>query len=101
MVLKKILSVFLSVVIALSSVVTTLSCSTLTAQAASYASELKSMGFPDSYIDDLVALKTKYPNWIFKPLITNLDWATAIKGERSRHSKQLIQKTSSTSTSMY
>lgn len=101
MILKKILSVFLSAVIAFSSAVTTLSCSTLTAQAASYASELKNMGFPDSYIDDLVALKNKYPNWIFKPLITGLDWKAAVEGERSRHSNQLIQKSSSTSTSMY
>lgn len=43
--------------------------------------ELKSAGFPDSYIGKLCDIKVKYSNWEFIPLITNQDWAYAISKE--------------------
>ena len=72
-----------------------------TAEAASYADQLIAKGFPESYVDDLVALHEKYPNWIFEPLITGYDWSYAVSQERSPHSDQLIEKNSSNSASMY
>lgn len=95
--MKKILSIFLSFVI--------LSCSVglfaTPAEAATYKQQLKNAGFTDSYIDALVELHQKHPNWKFVPFITGLDWDTAVAGERSAHSKQLIQKQSSLDSSYY
>ncbi len=71
------------------------------ALAADYAATLKSKGFPDSYIPALVELHEKYPNWIFEPFDTGLTWSTAVSGERSTHSKQLIEKYSGNSSDMY
>lgn len=98
--MKKIISVFLSLVMIIN-VFALFSINDISAEAADYAAELRSKGFPESYIDSLVALHKKYPNWIFEPLNTNLDFATAVKGERKNHSQQLIQKSSGTSSSMY
>lgn len=61
-----------------------------------YANDLKDKGFPDSYIPALVELHEKYPNWIFEPFKTGLNWSSAVSGERSHgntvpHSQQLIQ----------
>ena len=84
--LKKILSLLLSAIIA----VTGIFAVPQLAFASSYEDELRAKGFPDSYITKLTELHKKYPNWIFQPLITNLDWQTAVNGERSSHSKQLI-----------
>ena len=64
------------------------------ASAKTYRQELLDKGFPESYVDALVSLHTKYPNWVFEPFKTDLDWQTAINGERSYHSKQVIQKLS-------
>jgi hypothetical protein len=64
------------------------------ASAKTYRQELLDKGFPESYVDALVSLHTKYPNWVFEPFKTELDWQTAINGERSYHSKQVIQKLS-------
>ena len=91
--MKKIISVFLSLVMIIN-VFALFSINDISAEAADYAAELRSKGFPESYIDSLVALHKKYPNWIFEPLNTNLDFATAVKGERKNHSQQLIQKSS-------
>lgn len=57
-----------------------------------YTKILLDKGFPKSYVEDLLALYRKYPQWEFEPLITNLDWAQAVKGERNPHNKQLIEK---------
>ena len=46
-----------------------------------YKESLKSSGFPDSYIDDLVQIHAVYPKWTFVPFKTNLDWNTVIENE--------------------
>ncbi len=61
------------------------------AYASTYAQELSKKGFPDSYIDDLVKLHNKYPNWKFEPLDTGLNWTSAVNGERRTHRQQLIE----------
>ncbi len=96
--MKKILSVIASVVIAITGI---LQAGALSVQAADYAAQLRNKGFPDSYVDSLVKLHSKYPNWIFEPLFTGIDWKTAVKGERSNHSNQLIEKISSYDSSMF
>lgn len=58
-----------------------------------YINKLLEKGFPKSYVEDLLALHKKYPQWEFEPFITNLDWATAVTGERNPHKKQLIENT--------
>lgn len=99
--MKRILSLALSLIMTVNVCAVTIG-STITAYGATdYATQLKNKGFPESYINDLVSLHKKYPNWIFTPLKTNLDWKTAVNGERSRHSKQKIEKNSSNSTDMY
>ena len=55
----------------------------------SYAEQLKSLGFPDSYIPALVQLHSQYPKWEFKPYQTGLDWNAAIAAE-SGPGKNLI-----------
>ena len=98
--MKRILSVFLSLVLAVNTFVF-FTADTMKVQAADYASTLRSKGFPESYIQPLVSLHNKYPNWIFEPLKTNLDFQTAVNNERKSHKSQLIQKLSSTDVSMY
>ncbi|MDE6471321.1 MAG: fibronectin type III domain-containing protein [Eubacterium sp.] len=71
------------------------------AQAADYATTLRNKGFPESYIPSLVALHDKYPNWIFEPLKTNMDFQYAVNKERSPHSNQVIEKLSYTDSSMF
>lgn len=46
-----------------------------------YATQLRSAGFPESYIPNLVALHNKYPNWTFEAVKTGLDWNTVISSE--------------------
>lgn len=46
-----------------------------------YAQSLRSAGFPDSYIPNLVSLHQKYPNWTFEAVRTGLDWNTVIQNE--------------------
>ncbi len=43
--------------------------------------ELSNLGFPSSYWAGLCSLKSKHPNWSFQPVMTNLDWATAVDKE--------------------
>lgn len=57
-----------------------------------YVDSLVKKGFPRSYTDGLLALHKAYPEWEFEPFITNLDWQTAVNGERTPHNKQLIQR---------
>ncbi len=99
--MKKILSVILSAVITLNVFSIVTFSDIISAEASSYSAQLLAKGFPESYVDALVELHEKYPNWIFEPLDTGLDWSYAVSQERSPHSDQLIQKTSSTSSSMY
>ena len=56
-----------------------------------YEESLLRQGFPKSYVEYLVELHKKYPEWEFVPMITGLDWQKSIDGERSSHKKQLIE----------
>lgn len=56
-----------------------------------YIDNLLEKGFPASYVEDLLELHKKYPQWKFVPLITNINWSDAVKGERTPHKKQLIE----------
>ncbi len=59
---------------------------------------LLAKGFPISYAEPLAKLQEKYPNWNFEPMITGLDWQTAVNNERQYgqqnvpHTQQLIEK---------
>ncbi len=57
----------------------------------SYEESLLRQGFPKSYVESLVELHKKYPQWEFVPMVTGLDWQKSIDGERSSHKKQLIE----------
>ncbi|MBR1763342.1 MAG: fibronectin type III domain-containing protein [Eubacterium sp.] len=66
--------------------------------AKSYKQQLIDKGFPESYVDELVALHNKYPNWTFKPFETELDWQDAVDGERSPASKQIYNGSTASET---
>ncbi len=53
---------------------------------------LLSAGFPISYVEPLLDLYHKYPDWHFTPFVTGLKWSDAVKGEHTPHKKQLIEK---------
>lgn len=57
-----------------------------------FADELRSQGFPESYIPALCALHEKYPDWSFEAVITGIDWNTAVVQE-SVNGKNLVQTT--------
>lgn len=95
--IKKICSTFLALCIMLCSVLALPG----SAFAKSYADQLRDKGFPESYISKLVALHEKYPKWSFEPLKTGLNFQSAVNAERSAHSKQLIEKSSSLSSAYY
>lgn len=59
-----------------------------------YATELRNMGFPESYVSKLSILKQAHPNWTFKPLQTGLTFSEAVNGEDSL-GRSLLQVTSS------
>ncbi|MBE7065678.1 MAG: hypothetical protein E7384_07715 [Ruminococcaceae bacterium] len=42
---------------------------------AAYRTALLNKGFPESYVDSLVAVHKEHPSWVFEPYITNLTWA--------------------------
>lgn len=46
-----------------------------------YAKELMAKGFPESYATALSELHSKYPNWVFEPVVTGLTWDEVVKGE--------------------
>lgn len=94
---KKIISCILSVLLLSVSIIP----ATMVSSATDYAKQLESKGFPQSYISALTELHKKYPDWQFEPFKTGLKWDDAVKGERSNHSKQLIQKSSSLSSAYY
>ena len=43
-----------------------------------YGQYLINQGFPSSYVSKLTALHSAHPNWVFKPVKTNLDWYQAV-----------------------
>ena len=95
--MKKITSLFLSLILSLS----TLLSAPFVFGADSFEQQLLNAGFTSQYIAPLVELHEKYPNWEFKPLITGVNWSTAVANERTPHSQQLIQMTSSNSSKGY
>ena len=56
-----------------------------------YKDYLLRIGFPESYVQKLAVLHALYPNWIFEPVITGLDWTSVIKAE-SEAGRNLIHK---------
>ncbi|MCD7873360.1 MAG: SH3 domain-containing protein, partial [Clostridiales bacterium] len=88
---KKIIGFLLSLVL----IVSTALPVSLSAFASDYETELIEAGFPKSYATALASLHSKYPNWKFEPLITGVTLNEAVANERTPHSQQLIQKTSS------
>lgn len=58
--------------------------------AVDFETQLRESGFPQSYIEPLMNLHEKYPEWVFTPFITGLDFSAAVRGERTPHNKQLI-----------
>ena len=56
-----------------------------------YRDSLKSAGFPESYLDDLVRLHAQYPSWNFVPFDTNLKWDTVIDNESVKN-RNLVYK---------
>lgn len=56
----------------------------------SYMNELVALGFPQSYATALSTLHSKYPNWVFEPVLTGLDWNTVI-AEESKLGRNLVQ----------
>ena len=46
-----------------------------------YIQSLVNQGFPRSYAQKLETLHKKYPNWVFQPVNTGLDWNTVISEE--------------------
>ena len=59
---------------------------------AGYEDSLYNAGFPASYVELLLELHKKYPDWEFKAMKTGLNWADAVNGEHTPHNKQLIEK---------
>ena len=96
--MKKLMSLILAVICAAGIVTFSASAN---AASSSYESQLISAGFPASYASKLVALKEKYPNWEFQPMYVGVDLDEAVANERTPHSQQLIQKTSSNNSKNY
>lgn len=67
--------------------------------------ETQIAGFPESYKNGLRELHTLYPNWIFKPVQTGLDWEYALneemKGTLSLVYKNSISSWKSTETGKF
>lgn len=57
-----------------------------------YEAYLIGLGFPESYVHSLAVLHEQYPNWVFEPLKTGLDWTTVIEAE-SAAGRNLVYKT--------
>lgn len=49
-----------------------------------YVEELIAKGFPESYTYNLAVLHALYPEWIFEPVMTGLDWNTVIEKETEK-----------------
>lgn len=48
-----------------------------------YAQQLIAAGFPESYVNALSALHSKFPNWQFAPQQTGMDWNAAIAAQKA------------------
>lgn len=59
---------------------------------AGYEDSLYNAGFPASYVELLLEIHKKYPDWEFVAFKTGLDWEEAVDGEHTPHNKQLIEK---------
>ena len=94
--LKKLSSLLLATVMAVSALFIP-----GTSFAGDYEASLAKAGFTSSYIAVLSKLHSKYPNWNFMPLETNLSLDEAVSSERRKHSQQLIQKTESNEAKGY
>ena len=46
-----------------------------------YLAQLRALGFPESYLEGLWQLHSRYPAWEFRPFFTNVDWNTAVDEE--------------------
>ena len=46
-----------------------------------YLAQLRALGFPESYLEGLWQLHSRYPAWEFRPFFTNVDWNTAVDAE--------------------
>ena len=57
-----------------------------------YEAYLRGLGFPESYVHKLAVLHAKYPNWVFQPYSTGLNWNTVITQE-SYPGRNLVYKT--------
>lgn len=71
----------------------TISVSNYTSQVSDAEFEEKIQEFPDTYKSYLRALHEKYPNWIFKPVKTNLEWNDVVNAE-CKVGKNLVAKNS-------
>lgn len=67
----------------------------------SYESQLLAAGFPAAFAEELAELKKKYPNWEFEPMYVGVELDKAVANERTPHSQQLIQRTSSNNSKNY
>lgn len=65
-----------------------------------YEDYLVRIGFPESYVHDLAVLHALYPNWVFEPVKTGLDWDTVIENE-SYAGRNLIYKTADDAKKSY
>ena len=50
-----------------------------------YCNSLMSAGFPKSYCPYLIKMHKDHPNWIFNPVITNLNWSTVVTKETGKN----------------
>ena len=55
-----------------------------------YITSLKKLGFPDSYCSALEKLHATYDAWVFEPVLTGLDWKTAVEQD-SKAGVNLVQ----------
>ncbi len=46
-----------------------------------YEKQLQELGFPSTYWASLSVLHEKHPTWVFEPLMTNLEWQSAVASE--------------------
>ena len=93
--MKKVLSILLAALCAAGAISV---CAAASGAVSSYQQQLIAAGFPSAYAAKLALLKEKYPNWEFQPMEVGVELEEAVANERTPHSQQLIQKTSSNNT---
>ncbi len=57
-----------------------------------YEDYLRSLGFPESYIQPLAVLHAQYPEWVFEPYHVGLDWNTVLQNQ-CYPGRSLVEKT--------